>query len=275
MEASMRIRRFTGFDRVTHVFLIVTFMVLAFTGAAQAFAETAWGRHLLWAMGGYQQVKDIHIIAGWAMTIGFVAHIVVVLSRVDWRHPWRSLFGPDSLIPKWRDFKEFVQRFLWFFGLGKAPRFERWTYLEKFDYWAVFWGIPLLFITGFMLQYPLDTSYVLPGWALNVASLLHRAEAVLAVVYIIIVHLLFGHLRRSTFPLNDAMFSGSVPIDHLEEEKPDWVARLKDEGRLAVMAVAVPAMWFRILYFVFAYGIILSGVYLVLSALPYSQLIHG
>lgn len=275
MEASIRVSRFTRIDRLSHVFLIVTFMVLAFTGAAQAFAETAWGRQLLWAMGGYHQVKDIHIIAGWAMTIGFVVHIVLVLSRVDWRHPWRSLFGPDSLIPKWRDFKEFVQRFLWFFGLGKAPRFERWTYLEKFDYWAVFWGIPLLFITGFMLQYPLDTSYLLPGWTLNVASLLHRAEAVLAVVYIIIVHLLFGHLRRSTFPLNDAMFSGSVPIDHLQEEKPDWVARLKDEGRLAAMVVAVPAAWFRIVYFVFAYGIILSGVYLVLSSLPYSRLLHG
>ena len=275
MEASVRIRRFTGIDRLTHIFLIITFMILAFTGAAQAFYETSWGRQLVWFMGGYQQVKSIHIITGWAMSIGFVVHIVITLSRINWRHPWHSLFGPDSLIPTWRDFKEFGQRLIWFTGLGKAPQFERWTYLEKFDYWAVFWGIPLLFITGIMLIYPVGTSQLLPGWTLNVAALLHRAEAVLAIVYIIVIHLLFGHFRRSTFPLNDTMFSGSAPVAHLEDEKPDWVTRLRDEGHLLALVVATPAIWFRVLYFVFAYAIIISGVYLVISALPYSHLLHG
>jgi len=275
MEATVRIRRFTGIDRLTHIFLIITFMILAFTGAAQAFYETSWGQQLVWLMGGYQQVKSIHIFTGWAMSIGFIIHIVVTLSRINWRHPWHSLFGPDSLIPTWRDFKEFGQRLMWFTGLGKAPHFERWTYLEKFDYWAVFWGIPLLFITGIMLVYPVDSSHLLPGWTLNVAILLHRAEAVLAVVYIIVIHLLFGHFRRSTFPLNDTMFSGSAPVGHLEDEKPDWVTRLRDEGRLLALVVATPVIWFRVLYFVFAYAIIILGVYLIFSALPYSNLLHG
>lgn len=275
MEATARIRRFNGIDRFTHIFLIVTFMLLAFTGAGQAFMGTPWADHLMWLMGGYEQVKAIHIYSGWAMTIGFVLHIVIALGRVDWRHPVRGLFGPDSLIPTWRDFRQFGQRIGWFFGVGSAPRFERWTYLEKFDYWAVFWGIPLLFVTGVMLQYPIESSHLLPGWTLNVAGLLHRAEAVLAVVYIVVVHLVFGHFRRSTFPLNDAMFSGSVPAGHLEDEKPAWVARLREERRLAAMIVAAPAVWFRIFYFIFAYAIILLGVYLVLSALPYSKLLHG
>jgi thiosulfate reductase cytochrome b subunit len=225
-------------------------------------------------MGGYDQVMAIHIVSGWAMTIGFVVHILWVLARVDWRHPLRSLFGPDSLVPKWRDFKEFGQRFLWFLGLAKAPRFERWTYLEKFDYWAVFWGVPLLFFTGLMLQYPIESSQLLPGWTLNVALVLHRAEAVLAVTYIVIIHLIFGHFRRSTFPLNEAMFSGSVPIGHLEEEKSDWVSRLRSEGRLAAMSVRAPILWFRALYFLFAYGVIVLGVYLIVRAIPYSDYFH-
>lgn len=274
MEAVIRVRRFTGIDRLTHVLLIVTFMILAVTGAAQVVMHTDWGRQLLWLMGGYQQVKAVHIAAGWAMTIGFAVYIIMALARVDWSRPGRSLFGPDSLIPTWRDFKEFGQRFLWFLGLAKAPRFERWTYLEKFDYWAVFWGIPLLFITGLMLYYPIETSRILPGWTLNVASVLHRAEAVLALVYIVLIHLVFGHFRRSTFPLNDAMFTGGVPLDHLEQEKPDWVARLRREGRLARIAVAAPALWFRALYFIFAYATIAFGVYLVLSALPYARSFH-
>jgi len=274
MEAVVRVRRFTGIDRLTHLFLIVTFMVLAVTGAAQVVMHTDWGRELLWLMGGYERVKAVHIATGWVMTVGFVVYIIMALARLDWRQPGRSLFGPDSLIPKWRDFKEFGQRLLWFFGLGKAPRFERWTYLEKFDYWAVFWGIPLLFITGLMLYYPIETSRILPGWTLNVAAVLHRAEAVLALVYIVLIHLVFGHFRRSTFPLNDAMFSGGVPLDHLEQEKPDWVVRLHREGRLARMAVAAPALWFRALYLLFGYATIAFGLYLVLSALPYARSFH-
>jgi cytochrome b subunit of formate dehydrogenase len=152
--------------------------------------------------------------------------------------------------------------------------FERWTYLEKFDYWAVFWGIPLLFVTGLMLQYPIDTSHLLPGWTLNVALVVHRAEAVLAVTYIVIIHLVFGQFRRSSFPLNDAMFSGSVPIQHLETEKPDWGSRLRREGRLAALSVRAPALWLRALYFVFAYAVIVLGLYLVLSALPYRDYLH-
>lgn len=274
MEATVRVRRFTGVDRLTHLFLIVTFMILAFTGVARVLMDTDWGRQLIWLMGGYEQVMTLHIASGWAMTIGFVAHILLVLARVDWKHPLRSLFGPDSLVPKWRDFKEFGQRFLWFLGLAKAPRFERWTYLEKFDYWAVFWGVPLLFFTGLMLQYPIESSQLLPGWTLNVALVLHRAEAVLAVTYIVIIHLVFGHFRRSTFPLNEAMFSGSVPIGHLEEEKSDWVSRLRKEGRLAAMSVRAPVLWFRALYFVFAYGVIVLGVYLIVRTLPYGDYFH-
>ncbi len=273
MESTPRVRRFTLFDRFTHLFLILTFMVLAVTGAARAFMTTDWGDALLWLLGGYDAAATIHIWAGWLMTGGFVVHIVVVLARVDWRRPRAAFLGPDSLVPKWRDLREFGQRIRWSLGLGEPPSFERWTYLEKFDYWAVFWGIPLLFVTGIMLIYPVETSRLLPGWTLNVAALLHRAEAVLAVLYIVIVHLLFGHFRRSTFPLNETMFSGSVETEELRKEKPEWLQRLKDEGRLALLAVRGPVLWFRTLYLMFAYAVVAVGLYLVIFGTSYSRYI--
>jgi cytochrome b subunit of formate dehydrogenase len=269
-----RIRRFTALDRFTHLFLIVTFMTLAVTGAAQAFWSTDWATPLRWMFNNHAQLRQAHVITGWAMTIGFLVHIVLVVSRVDWRRPLISLFGPDSLVPVWRDLKEFGQRLLWFTGLSGNVRFERWTYYEKFDYWAVFWGIPILFFTGLMLIYPLEASRLVPGWTLNLAALVHRAEAVLAVTYIVFVHLVIGHFRRSTLPLNDAMFSGSVSLHHLEQEKPDWLDRLKATGRMTGLAVAAPALWFRVVYFLFGYAIIALGLYLVISALPYRELLH-
>ena len=76
-------------------------------------------------------------------------------------------------------------------------------------------------VGGLMLMYPLLTSRVLPGWSLNIAALLHKAEAILAISYIFI-----GHLRPSSFPMNEGMFSGSVPLEEAMEEKPAWIERL-------------------------------------------------
>ncbi|MDH3694290.1 MAG: cytochrome C [Gammaproteobacteria bacterium] len=274
MDTAPRIRRFGVLDRLTHVLLILTFMVLTVTGTGRMYFATDWGQAILDLFGGYDSATLIHIWAGWLMTGGFLFHIAVVLFRLDWRHLGRSLFGPDSLVPTWRDFKEFGQRIAWFFGLAKLPRFERWNYWEKFDYWAVFWGVPLLFISGLMLIYPVETSRLLPGWVLNVALLFHRAEAVLAVTYIIIVHLLIGHFRRSTFPLNEVMFSGSVSVEEAGEEKSDWINRLKRENRLEQLSARAPATLYRVLYFIFGYAVIALGLYLLIAGGYYSQFIN-
>jgi hypothetical protein len=85
--------------------------------------------------------------------------------------------------------------------------------------------VPLLAVTGSMLIYPQTTSKMLPGWSLNVAALLHRAEAILAITYTFIVHFFVGHIRPSSLPMNEAMFSGSVEIEDAKEEKPAWVER--------------------------------------------------
>ncbi|MEA3410821.1 MAG: cytochrome b/b6 domain-containing protein [Pseudomonadota bacterium] len=267
------VRRFTRFDRLTHLWLILTFMVLAITGTGRLYDSTYWGRSLLDLFGGEDQAILVHIWAGWLMTIGFGVHILYLFTRVRWRAPGNSLFGPDSLVPVWRDFKQFGQQVLWFFGIGRDPEFERWTYWEKFDYWAVFWGIPILFVTGLMLIYPVETARVVPGWTLNVALLIHRAEAILAVSYIILIHLMVGHFRRSTFPLNEAMFSGSVPLERLKDEKPLWVARLDRLNQLKDLATTPPALWFRMLYFVFGYAVIGLGVYLVIWGIYYSRFV--
>jgi hypothetical protein len=134
--------------------------------------------------------------------------------------------------------------------------------------------MPLLAITGLMLMYPLLTSRVLPGWTLNVVALLHRAEAILAVSYIFIVHFFIGHLRPSSFPMNEAMFLGTVPLEEAMEEKPRWVERLKKEGKLEYSRANPPARWYRITYFVFGYMAIVFGIYLLINGIIYSRYIR-
>lgn len=269
----MRIKRFSALERGFHLFLILTFLFQAATGFSRVFVTTYWGERLVALFGGYPSALSLHIQVGIVMTIGYLLHALYVLTKIRWRGFPGSLFGPDSLLPNLDDARNIAQQVLYFLGRGPPPRFDRWTYWEKFDYWAVYWGMPLLAITGLMTAYPLITSGMFPGWFLNVAALLHRAEAVLAASYIFIVHFFIGHLRPFSFPMNEAMFSGSIPLGEAREEKPKWVSRLKAEGRLIQVLAEEPTPWFRLAYFVFGYAALFAGTYLLVNGIVYSRFV--
>ncbi len=266
-----RIKRFSVKDRLFHLFLMLTFLTQSATGFSRLFFTTSWGKALNNALGGYETALTIHKWVGVFMIVGFAIHTIYLLTRVNWRNLPQSIFGPDSLVPNFHDARNLLQRIKWFFGLGSPPKFDRWTYWEKFDYWAVYWGLPLLAVTGLMAMYPLVTSRFLPGWFLNIAVLLHRAEAVLATAYIFIVHFFIGHLRPTSFPMNEAMFSGSIPLEEAMEERSAWVERLKQEGKLERVNSNPPARWYRVVYFVFGYAALISGIYLLVNGIIYSR----
>jgi len=270
MTHSLRIKRFSKLDRLFHLALMVTFLIQSATGFGRMYVAAGWGQKVCNVFGGYENASLVHHWVGGLMMVGFAIHVFFLLSRIRWNELWQSLFGPDSLIPTLQDARHLWQRIWWILGLGKPPKLDRWAYWEKFDYWAVFWGLPLLAITGVMMLYPLSTSQYLPGWILNITSLLHRAEAILAVSYIFIVHFFIGHLRPTSFPMNQAMFSGSMLLQEAEEEKPAWVERLKREGKLETAAVKAPALWYKVIYFAFGYVALATGVYLLIMGIAYS-----
>jgi cytochrome b subunit of formate dehydrogenase len=270
MTKMSRIKRFSRLDRLFHLALMVTFLIQSATGFGRMYYTVGWGQRVCDIFGGYESASTVHHWTGGLMMVGFGLHVLYLLTRIRWSNFWHSLFGPDSLIPNFQDARHLWQRTLWFFGLGKPPKLDRWAYWEKFDYWAVFWGLPLLAITGLMILYPFSTSRYIPGWVLNVAALLHRAEAILAVSYIFIVHFFIGHLRRTSFPMNQAMFSGSVPLEEAAEEKPAWLERLKREGRLETAAVSAPSVWYKVVYFAFGYAALASGIYMLVMGIAYS-----
>ena len=272
--ATTLIRRFNRTQRLFHLFLMVTFLVQSVTGFSRLFISTPWGRKIVNFFGGYQTSGAIHHWVGVLMVAGFVVHGIYLITKINWGNLRESIFGPDSLVPNIQDARHLWQRILWFFGLGSPPKLDRWAYWEKFDYWAVFWGLPLLAVTGLMLMYPVQTSRIVPGWTLNVAALLHRAEAILAVTFIFVVHFFIGHLRPSSFPMNETMFSGSVSLEDATEEKPAWVERLKREGKLELAKTKPPVLWYRVLYFLFGYGALAFGIYLMINGILYSPYIR-
>ena len=227
--------RFTRLHRTLHACMIISFISLALTGMSLKFSYTAWAVTLSHLLGGFQTAGFIHRTAALVMFGTFAAHLLD-LRRLKKREygSWRKLLlGPDSMIPNRTDLREFMQTMKWFVGMGPRPQYGRWTYWEKFDYFAVFWGIFIIGSTGLTLWFPVLFTRLFPGWMINVATIIHSDEALLATGFIFTVHFFNTHLRPEKFPMDTTVFTGRMPLAELRRDKPREYERLVASGELA------------------------------------------
>ncbi|MBI5883669.1 MAG: hypothetical protein HZB91_11265 [Elusimicrobia bacterium] len=215
--------RFTPLDRGLHATMIVSFITLAFTGMMLKFSYTGWALALSHFLGGFESAGFIHRFAAVVMFGLFGTHLHDLLKRkLPAVGGWKGmLFGPNTMVPTLRDAREALETVLWYIGKGPRPSYGRWTYWEKFDYFAVFWGIAIIGSTGLSLWFPELVTRVLPGGALNVATIIHSDEALLAVGFIFTIHFFNTHFRPDKFPMDMVIFTGSVPADELAYDRPD------------------------------------------------------
>ena len=234
-------QRFGPVWRLAHLVFAVSVMTLVLTGMAVFFAETDWAKIVVAMFGSPKVAAVAHRTAAAIMLGIFFVHLVYLLGRIG--RSWRSFkwFGPVSLVPNWQDLKDIIAMFEWFIGRRPRPQFDRWTYWEKFDYWAVFWGMAIIGGSGFMLAVPEATASVLPGWVFNVATIVHGEEAVLAAVFLFTVHFFNNHFRPDKFPLDTVMFTGAVPLEEFRREHALEYQRLKQSGELEKHLVDAPS----------------------------------
>jgi cytochrome b subunit of formate dehydrogenase len=231
----LQYQRFTRLDRVLHATMIVSFISLALTGMTLKFSYTGWASFISRRLGGFESAGFIHRAAATVMFGLFVTHLWD-LNRKRREHcggSWtRLLIGPDTLLFTKRDLRELVASLRWFVGAGPRPRYGRWTYWEKFDYFAVFWGIFVIGSTGLMLWFPVFFTRFLPGGVINVATIIHSDEALLATGFIFTVHFFNTHLRPEKFPMDTVVFTGRMPMAEFRRDKPAEYEELVASGRL-------------------------------------------
>jgi hypothetical protein len=131
-----------------------------------------------------------------------------------------------------KDVSDFIATVKWFWGRGPRPNYGRWTYWEKFDYLAVFWGVAIIGLSGLMLWFPEFFTKFMPGWLINVATIIHSDEALLAVGFIFTIHFFNTHLRPEAFPMDTVIFTGLVPFKEYKADRPQAVEDLKSRGLL-------------------------------------------
>ena len=226
--------RFSRLHRTLHACMIVSFLTLAVTGLSLKFSYTAWAFRLARVLGGFETAGFIHRTAALLMFGTFTTHLVtLVRDKRRNKSSWRLLLlGPNTLLPTRRDAQEFAGTMKWFLGLGPRPEYGRWTYWEKFDYFAVFWGIVVIGSTGLSLWFPVFFTRFLPGSFINVATIIHSDEALLATGFIFTVHFFNTHLRPEKFPMDTTIFTGHMPVAELKRDKPREYAALLAAGEL-------------------------------------------
>lgn len=233
-RARLEYVRFRPLHRALHVCMIVSFITLALTGLSLKFSYTAWASRLSHILGGFQTAGFIHRSAAILMFTAFSVHLwdVFRLKRQT-RRTWREmLLGPNTMMLTLQDLREFVATMKWFVGAGPRPRYGRWTYWEKFDYLAVFWGIAVIGATGLTLWFPIFFTRLLPGWFINVATIVHSDEALLATGFIFTIHFFNTHLRPEKFPMDTTVFTGHMPLAELKRDKPREYEELIAKGEL-------------------------------------------
>ncbi len=264
-------RRFSWQWRLNHWALALSVMTLTMTGMTVMFPDTRWATFIIDMLGGPTGFGYVHRTAAVVFLLAVFGHAFVVLRRIirDKDFDW---FGPDSLLPRKKDWEDMKAQFKWFFGKGEQPRFDRWTYWEKFDYWAVYWGAFIIGMSGIILWFSPFFSRFLPGWVFNLATIAHGLEAFLAVMTLFVVHFFNNHFRPSKFPLDRVMFVGSWDLEEFKEERPEEYERLKANGELEKHLVEPPSKRAETVSYVLGFSLL--GIGLILLTLVIIGFFH-
>ncbi len=263
-------RRFSAAQRIMHVFLMLSFTGCALTGLPLLFADHDWAAALARILGGFENTGMLHRFSAVVMVVLFVGHVLVLAYRALAGGQLRRLaWGPDSMVPQPQDAIDMYRHVKWFVGLGARPQFDRWTYWEKFDYWAVFWGMFIIGGSGLLLWFPMFFAGFLPGWVFNIATLVHGEEALLAVGFIFTIHFFNGHLRPEKFPMDTVIFTGRISEEEMRSERALEFDRLQREGRLPAQEAGAPTLESR------AFGRGVGGARLELGLIVVALIIYS
>jgi len=228
------IRRFQPAHTILHLMVIVSFLTLALTGMTLKFPDNQFFALISRFLGGPLVTGYLHRL-GALITFAYAGIHLFQLAMLFKRKKitvMGLLKEEYSLIPLPRDAVELMQNFRYFIGKGPKPKFGKWTYWEKFDYMAVFWGITMIGASGLVLWFPEIATLLLPGWAINVAGIIHSDEALLAAGFIFTIHFFNTHLRPESFPMDTAIFTQRVPLSTFKEERPREYEELVEKDEL-------------------------------------------
>lgn len=237
--------RFTPNQRIQHIILAWAVVTLVLTGMPLKFHDTSWAPYLYSLFGGIKAAPIVHKVAGSILLLLFLYHVaylcylIYMYQIVPLRKERRltagnvmKIFAGLPLIPNLKDAKDIrdLLKYL-FFLTNKRPDGARFTWKEKFDYWAPFWGMVIIGLSGLVMWNKEIATHILPGEIINFSLIAHSDEALLAALFLFIWHWYNVHFSMSVFPMGTAFITGYLPEELMVEEHYEYyVDCMKQSG---------------------------------------------
>jgi len=225
--AAGKVIRMSLLFRVQHLLLTVLLTVLAITGFALMYHENSLAQWLIRLEGGVHNRGIVHRVAAVLLMANLVYHVFYMLLSREGKPELRQLFIGRQ------DIDDFLQSLRYNLGMAKEyPRFGKYGYKEKFQYWGASAGIVLISVTGIMLWAEEFSMAFFPKVVLDLALIIHGYQGLLGFVLLYLWHIYNVHLHPSVFPMNPSWITGKVSVEWLRQEHPLEYEKLKEEGLL-------------------------------------------
>ncbi len=218
--------RFNRNFRFQHMILFVSCIVLIITGMPMKFPDVPMMRQLVSLMGGLELVRLLHRIGASLLIFVALYHTLYTFLFRDGRRDFLLL------IPRPKDFIDFFTNIKYYIGKSKEKaQFSRFSYIEKFDYWAVYWGCVIMIGSGALLWFENFSLRYLPKFILDISKEAHSDEALLATLAIVIWHFYNVHFNPTKFPGSLMWWHGRITEEEIMEEHPLEYQEIMEEAK--------------------------------------------
>lgn len=215
------IKRWDIHQRIQHILIFTSFTVLGLTGLPIKFSHMDFAKVIMSWFGSFDAMFMAHVFAGWTMVFACVYHLAWLFVR-----GFQRKLG-IAIIPSLKDVTDVVDTIKYYIGATDVPpHYDRYSYKEKFDYLAVFWGMFVIGGSGIFMTFPELGTHYFPRFIIDMWRIAHSDEAVLAVTFIGAVHFYNVHLSPDFFPASWHWWTGKMAPEVMAHEHPDELKRI-------------------------------------------------
>ena len=230
-QASQMVERLGLQFRIQHAILFTSTVLLILTGLPIKYHEAGLAKAVMALFGGPEVTSLLHRVGAVGLTFVGLYHLVYTIFLKEGRSDFLRL------IPKPQDARDALHQILYFLGVRKdRPLYGRFSYIEKFDYWAVYWGLVVMITSGYLMWFKEAAINQFGKFAYDIGREAHSDEALLATLAIVIWHFYNVHFNPKKFPGSLTWWHGRITVEELKEEPPleyeEWLreGRLPDHG---------------------------------------------
>lgn len=210
-----KFRRFSKNILIQHWIMAASVILLVITGMPIKFADASFSSVVLKLLGGIEVSRFLHRLGATGLIYVSIYHLFYILFTREGRRNFKLM------LPGLKDAQDAVTNIKYYLGVSKEkPRFGRYSYMEKFDYWAVYWGCIIMICSGTVLWFNNFFMQNFPLIVQHIAKIMHSDEALLATLAIVFWHMYNAHLNPSKFPANMVIFTGELTEEEMLEEHP-------------------------------------------------------